>query len=110
MPTPPFWDRPEFRRTANELDSARLKELLAAEGLAHLRVRPYGRHLVIYSEEDGERVNRVRFTRVGRGHYELQMADHRGRWEPTPFEGRLGELFQTLTQQFRFLLADFSNF
>jgi len=95
------------RRWANESDCAESSELLEQQGRTHLRVQGRGDHLVIYSEDEGEKVSRARLTRLSPTQYQLGVADHRGRWEPTPFTGTIPELFQLLSEQFGWVLADY---
>ncbi len=78
-----------------------------AKGFTHLYVRVHGKHLVLYSENEDEKVNRARLTQIKQQYYVLGMANHRGTWEPTPFKGSLSELETMLTGQFPFALADF---
>jgi len=94
--------RKAYNAVACETIAAWLKD----QKMEHLGVLSRGNHLVIYSEEMGEKVSRVRFTRIGDDTYELGIADHLGRWEPTPFTGTLPELFALLTTQFSWLLSD----
>ncbi|QQK74232.1 hypothetical protein HUG15_20905 [Salicibibacter cibarius] len=83
-----------------------LKDALHEQGFTHLNVRTHGPHLVIYSEEDGEKVNRARLTRFNDQTYELSMSNHRGKWEATPFSGTMAEMLTLLTKQFPFTLTE----
>lgn len=107
MPRRPAWDRPQWRQMANSVDQDQIAALLEGEGLQHLHVLSRGTHLVIYSHDDGEKVPRTRFTRIGDRMYQLGMADHRGRWEMTPYSGTIPELFALLIDQFSFVLANY---
>lgn len=107
MPKQPAWNTPQRRQLANDIDKSDLSELLEAKGLHHLHVLSRGNHLVIYSEENGDKVPRARFSRIDRNMYQLGMADHRGKWDATPFTGTLSELFDMLTDQFGFVLTIF---
>ncbi|WP_373894351.1 hypothetical protein ACUL41_00245 [Virgibacillus natechei] len=82
-----------------------LEDILERKGFIHLNVRKHGDHLVIYSTEDGEKVNRARLTKVTAQYYQIGMADHRGRWESTPFRGTMEEMVTLLTTDFNFALA-----
>lgn len=75
-------------------------------GLRHLKVVGRGVHLVIYSEDDQGKFNRVRFTRIDADRYQLGFATHRGTWERSPFEGSLDELITLALNQFAFVLTD----
>jgi hypothetical protein len=75
------------------------------EEFPHLHVRIHGLHLVIYSLEEGEVVNRARLTKVTIQYYMLSMANSHGKWEPTPYRGTFDEIVTLLTEQFSFVLA-----
>lgn len=72
----------------------------------HLDVRSRGDHVIVYSEENGEKWDRIRLTRLGGGTYRLAMADHRGKWEQTPFMGTLQELLDLVASDFSWVLTD----
>lgn len=100
------WERPEVRKIFNQVDREEIAKMLAANDLNHLKVLSRGNHLVIYSEDSGEKVSRVRFTRVGNDEYQLGIADHTGRWDTPPLFGTLAELFDMTLEQFGWLLTD----
>lgn len=87
------------------LDRYILEEQLEKQGWTHLQVRVHGPHLIVCSQEDGERWNRARLTKVSAQYYTLSMANHRGKWESTPYRGTIGEISDLLTKQFAFALA-----
>jgi len=95
------------RKMANKFASEKILQLLKEQGIDHLYIQARGDHLVLYSLEDEEKVNRVRFTRLSSNKYQLSMADHRGRWEKTPFTGTIPELVEMLIEQFSFMLAEY---
>lgn len=99
-----WWDDPRDRHITNKYDGAEIADALTAQGLHHLKVVGRGSHLVVYSEEDGYKVNRVRFTPISAERYQLGFANHRGTWQVTPFEGFLSELITMVLEQFRFTL------
>lgn len=109
MARKPYWQDPGIRRNHNETAKTALRKLLESNDLVHLDVLSRGDHVVIYSEDQGEKVSRIRFTRIDvqkdGDRYELGIANHRGRWESTPFTGKLDELFKMVTEQFGWLLG-----
>lgn len=108
MPTTPPWDIPPLRAVANTAAARTVTELLQRHDLKHLHVLTRGRQVVVYSEEpDGEKVSRIRFTRIGTDQYELGAADHRGKWGSTSLTGSLKELFEAAVEHFGWLLAEF---
>src|SRR4051812_36226795 len=62
---------------------ATLEQLHAYQGLGHLRVRKHGSTLVIESGPAEDPVKHARLTRDAVSLWILDIADHRGRWEPT---------------------------
>lgn len=107
MPQQPWWSNPAPRRAHNQRVGPEIAQMLHERGLIHLKVIGRGAHLVVYSEEDGIKTNRVRFTRIDTERYQLGFATHRGAWEETLFEGSLSELVLMLVEQFPFTLAEF---
>jgi len=81
-----------------------VEPMLHEQGLGHLHVRVYGKHIIIYSGERGDGENRARLTQVASQHFRLDMAGHRGRWEQTPFFGTWPELLTQLVRDFGFTL------
>jgi hypothetical protein len=77
----------------------------ATEGLEHLRVKTWGKHLLFYSGKKTDIHNHARFTMLTRGVWALSLPDWNGRWEKTPFTGTLKDLFATLTQTFSWHLS-----
>lgn len=86
-------------------DQTDIETELNKKGFTHLRVRIHGKNLVIYSEEEGEKINRARLTQINSQTYQIGMADYRGKWEHTPFSGTLLDMLTMLTEQFSFVLA-----
>ena len=97
----------QMRRIMNQHGCAQIKDLLKEQNLTHLKALGRGDHLVIYSEEEGEKISQARLTRLSTHSYQLGFADHRGRWESTAFTGTIPELMQMLTTQFSWVLTDY---
>ena len=78
--------------------------------LNHLKVTKRGVNIVIYSEDDdGGKENRCRFTYIKSRLFIMNMANHSGKWEPTPFEGTLEELLGMVIEQFPWTLTDYAQ-
>ena len=91
-----------------DLAKYEVENKLREKGLNHLKVAKRGVNIVIYSDdEDGGKDNRCRFTFVKARLYVLNMANHAGKWEPTPFEGTLDELLEMVIEQFPWTLTDY---
>jgi hypothetical protein len=86
---------------------AKVMELLQEKGLAHLKVMSRASNIVIYCERGNEKENRCRFVKMPENEYNLHMADHLGKWEPTPFTGTIEDLVELITTQFGWMLIDF---
>jgi hypothetical protein len=86
-----------------------LEKSLHEKGFTHLYVAIKGNHLIVYSKDGTEKINRARLSYLQNTFY-LHMADHTGRWEPTPYEGDLTEIIKMLTEDFSFALIDFNEF
>ncbi|HML04528.1 MAG TPA: hypothetical protein VK426_02025 [Methanobacterium sp.] len=86
-----------------------VKEELNNKGFNHLKVRVYGKSIIIYSEYEGAKESRCRFTRESNNKYILAMANHKGKWEETPFEGTIKELLEIVLTQFAWILTDYSE-
>lgn len=86
-----------------------IKDKLDQMGLTHLHVGIRGKNIVIYSEFGGNKENRCRFTNLSGSTYELGMANHNGKWEPTPFEGTVDELLEMVMTEFEWVLCDFDH-
>lgn len=86
-----------------------IKDKLEQMNLKHLDAAVRGKNIVIYSEFEGKKENRCRFTQVSTRTYELGMADHNGKWEPTPFEGTVDELLEMVLKEFEWVLCDFDH-
>jgi len=95
------------RKMANGSASEKILQLLKEQGIDHLYIQARGDNLILYSLEDEEKNNRVRFTRLSVNKYQLSMADHRDRWEKTPYTGTIPELVEMLIEQFSFVLAEY---
>ncbi len=95
------------RQMANKFASAQIERLLQEQGINHLHSYTRGDHLILYSLGDEEKINRVRFTRLSVHKYQISIANHRGRWEKTPFTGTIPELVNMLIEQFSFVLVKY---
>jgi len=92
-----------------EQDKSYVEKRLQENQLTHLHVTIRGNNIVVYSEYEKHKENRCRFTQIQTGLYIMNMADHRGKWELTPFEGLLNELLQMLIEQFPWVLTDYAS-
>ena len=93
-----------------QIDCKNLEKALQDKGFNYLHVMVRSNHLIVYSQYEDEKENRARLSHIARGQYQLSMADHTGKWEPTPYTGDLDEMISLLTGEFGFALIDFNDF
>lgn len=74
------------------------------DGLSHLRIRKYGRNLILYSGEGPQRQNHARLTALTRGLWALSLPHHTGRWDPVPGPASLEDILRSLLQDFKVYL------
>jgi hypothetical protein len=87
---------------AEEADVDRLTMAFAAyPGLDHLRVRRRADLLVVESGPKDDPIPHARFRRATLRAWDLEMATHTGRWEPSGERGELIALTGLLVSAFR---------
>lgn len=90
-----------------QMEMSKLSKRLLEKGITHLKVGARGNSISIFSEFEGEKENRCRFTKIAKNSYILSMANHNGKWEPTPFEGNVEELLDMVMSDFEWVLSDY---
>jgi len=91
---------------ATDLDRAGLASLIEdRQGLDHLLVKKHGNALILCSEFEGDPIKHARLLKLNQSKWALSFANHRGRWEPTPFRGTKKEMFELLATQFPWTIA-----
>lgn len=95
---------------AEEFQADKVKRFLTdREGLEHLRVRRRGPIITIESGPQTNPHAHVRLRRVTVHYFQIEMATHTGRWEPTPFRDTLDSVLPMLTDMFGWVLTDVHN-
>ncbi len=74
------------------------------ESYDHLKARRRADAIIIESGEKADRVSHVRLRRVGVHRWTLEVADHQGRWEPTPYIGPIQTLLAQIQTEFGWVL------
>ena len=87
----------------------RVLSLLHDRGVEHVRARKYGAAVIVESGPDGEPVKHFRLRRDTVHLWSLDMADHRGCWERTPFREGLDDLVSMVVEQFPWTLTSRSD-
>jgi hypothetical protein len=91
---------------ADDYHAAQVARFLTARvGLEHLRVRRRGPTITIESGPKGDIHPHARLRRVTVQYFQLKMATHTGRWEPTPFRDTLDNVLPMLTDNFGWVLT-----
>ena len=83
----------------------RVEDLLHQRGAAHLRARKYGSAVLVESGPTDDPVKHFRLRRDTVHLWWLDMANHRGRCERTPFRAHLDDLVQTVLDDFPWTLT-----
>lgn len=94
------------RYNADDHHPSTVEELLHERGFKHLRARKHGASVIV---ESGPKVDPIKHFRVRRDTVHLwllDVADHRGRWERTPFRDQLEALIKTVIEEFEWTLTD----
>lgn len=81
-----------------------LRDLLHEAGFEHLRVRKRGAVLTIESGPKDHPVRHARLTRDTVNLWLLDFADHRGRWEETPYRDTIDNIAAFITESFPWTL------
>ena len=74
------------------------------ESYEHLSARRRGDAIIIESGPKADRSSHVRLRRVGVHRWSLEVADHQGRWEPTPYVDTLESLLTQVETEFGWVL------
>lgn len=79
-------------------------DYLREQGLTHLHVRERAELLTLESGPKGAQVSHARLRRIGVNRWQLEMATHTGRWQPTPIQAPLEEVLAALVHDFGWTL------
>jgi hypothetical protein len=82
-----------------------VKRLLHKAGATHLRVRKHGSALIVESGPPADPIKHFRLRRDTVHLWLLDMADHAGRWERTPFRAPLDDLVSSVLTDFPWTVA-----
>lgn len=91
-----------------QIDMSKLSKKLIEVDLTYLKVGARGNSISIFSEYEGEKENRCRFTKINKDTYTLSMSNRNGKWEATPFEGDIEELLNIVMNDFEWILSDYN--
>ena len=83
----------------------RVQDLLHQRGAPHVRARKHGAAVVVESGPSRDPVKHFRLRRDTVHLWCLDMANHRGQWERTPFRANLDDLVQVVLNDFPWTLT-----
>jgi hypothetical protein len=83
----------------------RVEELLHDAGVKHVRARKYGASVIVESCPTRDPFKHFRIRRDTVHLWCLDMANHRGQWERTPFRKNLDELVLMVIENFPWTLT-----
>ena len=88
----------------------RVEELLHHSGASHARARTYGSAVIVESGPKADPVKHFRIRRDTVHLWQLDMANHHGRWERTPFRAQLDALVETVVDTFPWTLTPIADY
>ena len=97
------------RYPAEPHDASHVEQLLHQRGAAHLRARKHGSAVIVESGPDDDPVKHFRLRRETVHLWWLDMADHRGRWERTPFRATIDDLVQAVVEEFPWTITPIAD-
>ena len=89
---------------ADEHHQRTVHQVLHDHGFVHLHVRRRAALLTLESGAENDRIPHARLRRVTSDLWQLEMATHTGRWQPTPINSSLQDVINTLIQDFGWTL------
>jgi hypothetical protein len=93
------------KEVAEPYHAERVEELLHDAGVKHARARKYGASVIVESGPVRDPVKHFRIRRDTVHLWCLDMANHRGQWERTPFRKNLDELVVLVIEAFPWTLT-----
>jgi hypothetical protein len=90
----------EHDKAVVEFDAETLRSWIEEQPeFEHLDVEVRGLHLTIFSEDEGGKDRRVRFSYLGQKQYGVSFMLHNGRWERSHYVGPLSMVFDSLKKE-----------
>ena len=94
---------------ADDHDPSHVQALLHRRGLKHLRARKYGSAVIVESGPAADPIKHLRLRRATVHLWCLDFANHRGRWERTPFRDTIDALIAQVLDSFPWTVADLDD-
>ena len=83
-----------------------VQDRLHALGFSHLRARKHGSAVIVESGPTADPLKHFRLRRDTVHLWVLDIANHRGGWERTPYRQQIMELVQLVVDQFPWTIQD----
>lgn len=91
---------------ATDSDLRAVEAFLKKHKLKHIHARKRADAITLDAGTNADPWPRARARRVTVQWWTLEMADHTGRWEQTPYRAPLADLLKQLVESFPWVLAD----
>ena len=72
-------------------------------------MRKYGTGIIVESGLPGNKLKHIKLVKETIHRYRLHIANHRGKWEATPFRDTKENLIKTTMENFPWVLADLNS-
>lgn len=84
---------------------SQVENFLRDRGFVHLRARKYGSTIIVESGPHDDAIKHARLRRDTIHLWLLDIADHRGRWEPTDVRALIQDVLTDLVDSFSWVLS-----
>lgn len=98
------------KNPAPSIDPATVEQILHQRGFKHLRARKHGAAVIVESGPEADALKHLRLRRETPLAWSVDIADHRGRWEPTPFSGTLPAILRMVADDFPWVLKPIDEY
>lgn len=86
-----------------------VQDFLRERGYKHVRARKRGADVIVESGPEDDAIKHIRVRRDTVHLWLVHIADHRGKWERTPFRGPLDDVLALVADAFPWVLTDIAN-
>ena len=86
-----------------------VEDFLHERGFKHLRAHKRGSDVIVESGPNNDAIKHIRVRRDTVHLWLVHIADHRGKWQSTPFRGLLDDVLVLVVETFPWVLSDHSQ-
>lgn len=94
---------------AESYHPGQVEDFLHERGFKHVRARKRGSDVIVESGPKRDAIKHIRVRRDTVHLWLVDIADHRGKWEATPFRGLLDDVLGLVVDAFPWVLSDHSE-